>query len=87
MVIVQICIGSSCHLRGAPEIVDLLQKAVKDNSLEDHIALTGSFCTGNCNRTGVTVCVNDDVHTSVTPASFETFWRDVVLPAVEKDKE
>ena len=24
--IVQVCVGSSCHLKGSPEIVELLQK-------------------------------------------------------------
>ena len=35
MVIVQVCVGSSCHLKGSPEIVELFQKAVEDYHLED----------------------------------------------------
>ena len=27
--IIQVCVGSSCHLKGSPEIVELLQKAVR----------------------------------------------------------
>ena len=46
MITIQICIGSSCHLKGAPEIVRLLQKYIKDNSCEDRIALTGTLCAG-----------------------------------------
>ena len=61
MITIQICIGSSCHLKGAPEIVRLLQKYIKDNSCEDRIALTGTLCAGRCNRDGVTVTVGDDV--------------------------
>ena len=28
--IIQVCVGSSCHLKGSPEIVELLQKAVEE---------------------------------------------------------
>ena len=27
--IIQVCVGSSCHIKGSPEIVALLQKAVE----------------------------------------------------------
>lgn len=86
MVIVQICVGSSCHLKGAPEIVAMMQKEVEENHLEDEIMLTGSFCAGKCNRVGVTVTVNDDVYTGITPQSFREFWKDKVLKLVEEGR-
>ena len=48
--IIQICVGSSCHLKGAEEIVLLFEKAIEDHHLEDEITLAGSFCIGKCNR-------------------------------------
>ena len=33
--LVQICVGSSCHIKGSPEIVKLLQQAVEEYHLED----------------------------------------------------
>lgn len=32
MVIVQICVGSSCHLKGAPEIVALFEKVLRSKN-------------------------------------------------------
>ena len=58
--IIQICVGSSCHLKGSPEIIELLEKAVADHHLETEVTLAGSFCIGKCNRIGVTVQVDDD---------------------------
>ena len=55
MLIVQVCVGSSCHLKGSPEIVELLESAVAQHHIEDEVVLTGSFCIGKCNRVGVTV--------------------------------
>ena len=77
--IIQICVGSSCHLKGSEEIVALLQEAVAEHKLETEITLAGSFCTGQCNRVGVTVQVDDDVYTGITPASFNEFLQDKIL--------
>ena len=57
--IIQICVGSSCHLKGSADIVQLMQKAVEEGHLENEITLAGSFCTGRCNRIGVTIQVDD----------------------------
>lgn len=84
MIFVQVCVGSSCHLKGAPEIVEQLQARMAEEGLEDEIVLSGSFCAGKCNRVGVTVTVDDEVYTGITPASFSDFWRDVILPAVRR---
>ena len=77
--IIQICVGSSCHLKGSPEIVRLLQEAVAANHLEKEITLAGSFCIGKCNRVGVTVQVDEEVHTGVTPENFKEFFKSSVL--------
>lgn len=85
--IIQICIGSSCHLRGSPEIVELLTKAVEEYNLKNEVTLTGSFCIGKCNRNGVTVQVDDEVHTGITRENFKEFFNDKVLAVLNAGKE
>ena len=80
--IVQICVGSSCHLKGSEQIVALLQEALKNYHLEDEVVLTGSFCIGQCNRVGVTVQVDDDVHTGITTENFREFFREHILSKI-----
>ncbi len=82
--IIQICVGSSCHLKGSSEIVELLQKAVAEHNLDDEITLAGSFCIGKCNRTGVTVQVDDDIHTGITKENFKEFFKENVLDIINK---
>ena len=77
--LIRVCIGSSCHLKGSQEIVELLQAEVEKRQLKDEIELAGSFCIGVCNRIGVTVQVDDKVHTGVTKENFKEFFRDNVL--------
>lgn len=77
--IIQVCVGSACHLKGSPEIVELLKQAVADNNLDNEITLAGSFCIGKCNRVGVTVQVDDDIHTGITRDNFRDFFAEHVL--------
>ena len=82
--IVKICVGSSCHLKGSGEIVKLLTDAVNDHSLQDEVTLTGSFCFGTCNRTGVTVEVDETVHTGITTENFREFFNEHILGKLKK---
>ena len=82
--IIQVCVGSSCHLKGSPEIVELLQKAVEEYHLENEVTLAGSFCIGKCNRVGVTVQVDEDIHVGVTKESFKEFFQEKVLNILER---
>ena len=82
--IIQVCVGSSCHLKGSPEIVELLQKAVEEYHLEDAVTLVGSFCIGKCNRVGVTIQVDDDIHVGITKENFKEFLQEQVLNKLER---
>ena len=85
--VIQVCVGSSCHIKGSPEIIELLTKAVKDSGLEDEITLAGSFCIGKCNRLGVTVQVDDVIHTGVTRENFREFFYDKVLAVINRERK
>lgn len=82
--LIQICVGSSCHIKGSPEIVELLTKAIEDNNLQDEVTLAGSFCIGQCNRLGVTVQVDDEVHTGINRDNFKEFFEEKVLAVIKK---
>lgn len=83
--IIQICVGSSCYLKGSQELVELFQKEIEARKLAAEITLAGCFCTGNCNRDGVTVLIDDTVYTGVTPSGFPDFLREHVLPALQEE--
>lgn len=85
MVIIQVCVGSSCYLKGSSDLVEMLKKSIAENHLEDSVTLTGSFCAGKCNRTGVTITVNDNVYTGITRENYHEFWQDKVMPALRAD--
>ena len=82
--IIQICVGSSCHIKGSAEIVSLFQKAVEEYHLETEVTLAGSFCTGQCNRVGVTVQIDDEIYTGLTVEGFREFFKEKVLAVLGK---
>ena len=86
MVMVQICVGSSCHLKGSPEVVRLFERYVSENGLDDEVILSGSVCSGKCNRSGVNVTVNDKVHTGVTHENVKDFWNTEIIAALRAEK-
>ena len=77
--VIQICVGSSCHIKGSADIVELLQQAVAEHGLESEVTLAGSFCIGKCNRVGVTVQVDEEIHVGVTKEGFQDFFEQNVL--------
>ena len=85
--VIQICVGSSCQLKGSPEIVELLTKAVEEHRLENEITLAGSFCIGKCNRQGVTVQVDDEIYVGITRENFKDFFNDKVLAMIENERK
>ena len=84
MFVVQICVGSACHIKGSQEVVEKFQAYVERYGMEDEVVLTGSFCTGKCNRDGVTVTINDEAHTGVTKDNFDAFFKANILDVAKK---
>ena len=83
--IIQVCVGSSCHLKGSADIVELFQNTIQEHGLEGEITLVGSFCIGKCNRIGVTVQIDDDIHTGVTRENFKEFFTEKVLKVFQDE--
>ena len=83
--IIQVCVGSSCQLKGSADIVELFQNTIQEHGLEGEITLAGSFCIGKCNRIGVTVQIDDDIHTGVTRENFKEFFTEKVLKVFQDE--
>jgi len=74
---ITVCIGSSCHLKGAREVVEQLQNQVEKRGLQDRVKLTGAFCMGNC-VAGVSVKIEEALF-SVKPDTALTFFENEVM--------
>jgi NADH:ubiquinone oxidoreductase subunit E len=84
--VVQVCVGTSCHLKGSEEIAAMIQKAIDENALENEVVLVGSLCVGKCNPVGVTVQVDDDIHVGITKEGFKDFFAEHILAKLEREQ-
>ena len=65
----------------------MLESAIAEHHLDGDVVLTGSFCIGKCNRVGVTIQINDDVHTGVTTENFREFFKTNILDVIENERK
>ncbi len=77
---VTVCIGSSCHIKGARQVVEQLQQLIAVHNLKDRVEIGGTFCMGHCQQ-GVCVTVDDDFY-SVTPETTQDFFEEHILGAL-----
>lgn len=82
---VTICIGSSCHVKGSRQVVEKLRSIISQNSLDDEVLLTGSFCMGDC-MNGVCVKIDDNIF-SVQCENVETFFDTEIQPRLENESK
>ena len=65
---IQICMGSACHLKGAPLIAQAFQTELdKRTDTTATVELGGAFCQSQC-IDGVVVRINGETYTHVTVA-------------------
>ena len=79
---VYVCVGSSCHLRGSHEIIQIFQQKVKEMGLEDKVNLNASFCLGHC-MGGVAVKVGEIFLENVSPDNAAQVFEEPIAAAVE----
>ncbi len=85
MVTIAICVGSSCHLKGAYDIIHQCEKLISNLSLRDKVELKGTFCLGKCSQEGVTIVIDDEIETGVTPDNFKRIFEEKVMVKVKED--
>ena len=60
---VTVCVGSSCHIKGARHVIMRFNELLKEHGLEDRIELKGSFCMERCGE-GFNWQIDDEPLTS-----------------------
>ncbi len=74
---ITVCIGSSCHIKGARQVVEIINRLISENDLKGKVELGGTFCMGKCQQ-NVCVGIDEEVF-SVSPETTENFFKSEVL--------
>lgn len=83
MIIINVCIGSACHIKGSYNVINSLQQLTEEYELSDKVETRAAFCLGHCTQS-VSVRIGDGEVQSVTGATAREFFVTKVLPEVEK---
>jgi len=75
---IYVCVGSSCHLKGSYNIINLMKENLAKHGLTDKVGLSAAFCLGQCTN-GVTIKVDDEIICGVSPENFSEIFDRYVL--------
>ena len=65
MITVTVCVGSSCHLRGARDVIERFNDLLAEHDPKHEVELKGAFCMERCGE-GVNWQIDDEPLTSAT---------------------
>ena len=85
MINVSVCIGTSCHLNGANNVVMSFQHLIEEYGLHDKVMVSAAFCMQACARGDVSVKIGDE-RFAVKAESARTFFKEKILPLAEKSE-
>jgi NADH:ubiquinone oxidoreductase subunit E len=81
MLIITICVGSSCSIRGSDELASEIQRLIEKENLEGLVDIVGAFCMDTCSK-GVSVRVGDQAFSGIRPEDAETFFYKEIMGKV-----
>ncbi len=82
MITVNICVGSSCYLRGAPELIRQFQGLIDKHGLQQKVNLRGRFCMEKCTE-GVTIQIEEELITDMSKDQVNDVFHKFILEKLE----
>ncbi|MFB3892344.1 MAG: (2Fe-2S) ferredoxin domain-containing protein [Phycisphaerae bacterium] len=79
MITVMVCVGSSCHVKGARGLIERFDEIVRQHGLRDKVTLKGSFCMERCGEGGVNWQIDAEQFTSPNQEHAVAIFREKVL--------
>ncbi|MDD4335283.1 MAG: NAD(P)H-dependent oxidoreductase subunit E [Desulfotomaculaceae bacterium] len=81
MLVIQVCVGSSCFLRGSKNVIAEIENLIAHYQLDDIVTLKGIFCLECCSE-GVTVMIGEKVFTKITSKNVVELFENEVFSAL-----
>lgn len=81
MITVTVCVGSSCHIKGAREMIARFQDFLTKKGCQDKVELKGAFCMEHCGE-GINWKINEEIITSASVEQGAKMFRKRVLKAL-----
>lgn len=86
MITVTVCVGSSCHIKGARDMINRFNDFITKEGLENKVELKGSFCMERCGE-GINWMFGDEILSSPGAAEGADTFRKKVREALKKKEK
>lgn len=83
---VSVCLGTGCYLRGSYDVLKIFNRLVEAYGIPGEIQLKGTFCLERCDS-GVSVKINGELITGVTPENAEQVFNSRVPMLLEMSRD
>jgi NADH:ubiquinone oxidoreductase subunit E len=84
MVTVTVCVGSSCHIKGARDMIERFNALLKEHELQEKVELKGSFCMDRCGE-GINWQIDDEFYSSSSvEEAVKVFEEQIIKPNLRK---
>jgi len=80
MVTVTVCVGSSCHLKGARNVIERFSELLGQHGLDEKVMLKGSFCMERCGEHINWQIGDEPISSANGDQAVETFWKRILEP-------
>lgn len=82
MLLITVCVGSSCSLRGSDELAAQLFHLIEKENLEGLVDIVGAFCMDSCSK-GVSIRVGETAFSDIRPEQAEAFFYQEIVPRID----
>ena len=84
MVTVTVCVGSSCHVKGARDMIMNFNDMLKEHSLGSKVELKGSFCMERCGE-GINWQIDGEPLTSSSVEDAIRVFKERIVEPIKKE--
>ena len=80
--VLKVCVGSSCHLRGSYDVIEEMKRIIKKYGVEDKVDFQATIFVGNC-QNGVTLLEHEVLLHNANKDNCEELFLTQVYPIVK----
>lgn len=81
MVVINICVGSACYVKGSHDIINRLKDLIKNNDLQNEVELKAAFCLNHCTD-AVCAMVDSELY-SLDTTNVDEFFNKTIKEKIE----
>lgn len=74
---IKVCVGSSCHLKGSYEVIQIFQALIANHDLQQELELKAAFCLGHCTEAVSVMGPNEEI-IAVSPDRAKEIFETVI---------